>query len=139
MIIGRIHLMVNYNQGEIIYLVIFREQSFINWNLFRWRKRTIIDEIKACEQFIKKERSHTDSNHLPRRNYNYRERSIDDGSHFDPRLDKYPSDSLRRRERSKSIENENIRNDKKISGLEKVGFLLSGIFVKHRNSNLFDL
>lgn len=117
---------------------VFFFEQFCKTLCFRWRKRTTFDDIKSCEQFLKKERSHTDSNHLPHRNYNYRERSIDDGSHFDPRLDKYPSDTLRRRDRSKSIENEVIRNDKKISGLEKVCFHSSGILL-NRNSNLFDL
>ena len=65
---------------------------------------------------------------LKKYNYIYRERSIDDGSHFDPRLDKYPDETMRRRsDRSeRSVErNSTLRSEKKISGLEKVNNFLA--------------
>uniref|UniRef100_A0A1B0D288 Uncharacterized protein n=1 Tax=Phlebotomus papatasi TaxID=29031 RepID=A0A1B0D288_PHLPP len=70
----------------------YRKDSFNGDLQTRWRRRTVDDDIKDCELFLRKERRHTEDNHPGRRrlNYAYRERSIDDGSHFDPRLDKYP-------------------------------------------------
>uniref|UniRef100_A0A1B0GHG4 Uncharacterized protein n=2 Tax=Lutzomyia longipalpis TaxID=7200 RepID=A0A1B0GHG4_LUTLO len=77
----------------------------------------------------RKERRHTEDNHPVRRRltYAYRERSIDDGSHFDPRLDKYPDGTTRksRDSREKSVEKSG-KVEKKKSGLEKVKQLLTG-------------
>lgn len=82
---------------------------------------------------MKKERKHTDETALaPRRfiNINYRERSIDDGSRYDPHLDKYVNEPLSRsrtQSRSKSVERSgSMKNEKKISGLEKVKQLFTG-------------
>lgn len=87
----------------------------------KWKQRTYDDDRRACESFLRKERRHTTENHPVQwtRSYGYRERSIDDGSHFDPRLDRYPDDqgTLRRR-REKSAERSAA--EKKKSGLEKV-------------------
>lgn len=89
--------------------------------LRRWRRRTVDDDIKDCELFLRKERRHTEDNHPGRRrlNYAYRERSIDDGSHFDPRLDKYPEGTLRRSR--ESSDKSSAKVEKKKTGLEKVG------------------
>ncbi|GAB0099931.1 uncharacterized protein DMENIID0001_158340 [Sergentomyia squamirostris] len=103
----------------------YRKDSFNGDLQTRWKRRTIEDDIKGCELFLRKERRHTEENHPTRRhlNYIYRERSIDDGSHFDPRLDKYPDGTLRR-SREKSVEK--TKTEKKKSGLEKVKQLLTG-------------
>lgn len=91
---------------------------------------------------MKKERKHTEDLYLtPRRfiNINYRERSIDDGSHYDPNLDKFENSSRSRsrtQSRSKSVERSaSIKNEKKISGLEKVKQLLTGGTLKKKSSN----
>jgi hypothetical protein len=82
---------------------------------------------------LKKERVHTQDTHplyfINHYIYTNRERSIDDGSRFDPRLDKYllvESSTLNRnRNRNQAISNTvsrsgTLKNDRKISGLEKV-------------------
>ncbi|XP_059622589.1 uncharacterized protein LOC132265824 [Phlebotomus argentipes] len=103
----------------------YRKDSFNGDLQNRWRRRTVDDDIKACETFLRKERRHTEENHPAKRrlNYAYRERSIDDGSHFDPRLDKYPDGTLRR---SQAREKSPAKVEKKKSGLEKVKQLLTG-------------
>jgi len=70
--------------------------------------------------------------------YVYRERSIDDGSHFDPHLDKYPvaTSTLRRREQhsqsqtqsqaQKSEDSSTLKRNKKLGGFEKVKQLFTG-------------
>ncbi|XP_055692139.1 uncharacterized protein LOC129795120 isoform X2 [Lutzomyia longipalpis] len=107
----------------------YRKDSFNGDLQTRWRRRTVNDDIKACEMFLRKERRHTEDNHPVRRRltYAYRERSIDDGSHFDPRLDKYPDGTTRksRDSREKSVEKSG-KVEKKKSGLEKVKQLLTG-------------
>ena len=57
-----------------------------------WRHRTSYDDINDSISFLKRERQHMEQLfQLNRReDLSHRERSIDDGSHFDPRLDKYP-------------------------------------------------
>lgn len=102
----------------------YRKDSFNDRDLrSKWKQRTYDDDRRACEAFLRKERRHTVENHPVQwtRSYGYRERSIDDGSHFDPRLDKYQVDreqggTLRRREKSA----ERHAAEKKKSGLEKV-------------------
>lgn len=95
-----------------------------------------------CEIFLKKEQKHTEDTFvIPKRyNYNYRERSIDDGSHFDPRLDKYNSEStLRRSSDKRNMERHHHQvPEKKISGLEKVKQLFSGGTLKKKSSKKSD-
>lgn len=102
----------------------------------RWRSKpqTTYDLIKATESFIKKERRHTEQNQKLARtfmhrndHYIYRERSIDDGSHFDPHLDKYPvaKNTLRRsitRETQTPPESsqDTLKRKTKLGGFEKV-------------------
>lgn len=77
--------------------------------------------------FLKRERQHTELMHPSKKRYDYifRERSIDDGSHYDPRLDKYPrennTNTLRRMQAAKQTEqNNNRKNEKKFNSLKKV-------------------
>ncbi|KAI8122577.1 hypothetical protein CVS40_6606 [Lucilia cuprina] len=114
----------------------FRKESFNGDIVTRWRKRTIADDIKSCENFLKKERRHCEHQRCGKRkeNYIYRERSIDDGSHFDPHLDKYPttttsstSATLRRRDQhsqtaahSRPEDSATLKRNKKLGGFEKV-------------------
>lgn len=100
----------------------------------RWKRRTFVDDMKACDLFIRKERHHTEETYMaPKRLINlYRERSIDDGSHFDPRLDKYQSSTLRKKSssRGKSVErNDSMKNERKVSGLEKVFVIYINFFI----------
>lgn len=101
----------------------YRKDSFNDRDLrSKWKQRTYDDDRRTCDLFLRKERRHTVENHPVQwtRSYGYKERSIDDGSHFDPRLDKYVEEeqgTLRRR-REKSAERHAA--EKKKSGLEKV-------------------
>lgn len=50
-----------------------------------------IGDLKhRTEQFLRRERQHCERVQAQRHSSVFRERSIDDGSHYDPRLDKYP-------------------------------------------------
>uniref|UniRef100_A0A0K8UKX5 Uncharacterized protein n=1 Tax=Bactrocera latifrons TaxID=174628 RepID=A0A0K8UKX5_BACLA len=109
----------------------FRKESFNGELTSRWRKRTIADDIKACEAFLRKERRHIEQLHVARRrdSYVYRERSIDDGSHYDPHLDKYPAatSTLRRKDQqSQTAGTETLKRNKKLGGFEKVKQLFTG-------------
>uniref|UniRef100_W8AMD5 Uncharacterized protein n=1 Tax=Ceratitis capitata TaxID=7213 RepID=W8AMD5_CERCA len=109
----------------------FRKESFNGELTSRWRKRTIADDIKASEAFLRKERRHIEQLHAPRRrdSYVYRERSIDDGSHYDPHLDKYPvaASTLRRKDQqSQTPGNDTLKRNKKLGGFEKVKQLFTG-------------
>ncbi|XP_037945970.1 uncharacterized protein LOC119678286 [Teleopsis dalmanni] len=110
----------------------FRKESFNGDLTTRWRKRTVVDDMKACEMFLKKERRHTEQQHVTRRkdNYVYRERSIDDGSHYDPHLDKYPvaTSTLRHKDQhSQTVQGqETLKRNKKLGGFEKVKQLFTG-------------
>ncbi|ETN62959.1 hypothetical protein AND_005340 [Anopheles darlingi] len=65
----------------------FRKDSF-NHEYNLGNKFTLTENVSACEDFLRMERTHTNScMRKPRRTYAYRERSIDDGSRYDPRLD----------------------------------------------------
>ncbi|XP_036334721.1 uncharacterized protein LOC118745303 [Rhagoletis pomonella] len=110
----------------------FRKESFNGELTSRWRKRTTADDIKACESFLRKERRHIEQLHVTRRkdSYVYRERSIDDGSHYDPHLDKYPvaNNTLRRKDQqSQTAGSETIKRNKKLGGFEKVKQLFTGV------------
>lgn len=69
------------------------------------------------DQFLKRECQHSESLHPSKKRYDFifRERSIDDGSHFDPRLDKYPEPR-----QPKRMPNADLSPDKKTSSLKKV-------------------
>lgn len=99
----------------------YRKDSFNDRDLqSKWKRRTSDDDKRACDVFLKRERRHTeDVNPVQRRygGYMFRERSIDDGSHFDPRLDKY---SDKRDKRDKEDKSAKPVAEKKKSGLEKV-------------------
>lgn len=105
--------------------------------------------MRACESFLRKERRdsaqqrHIQRQAVPSRlrrehSYVYRERSIDDGSHFDPHLDKYPvaTSTLRRREQHSQSqtqsqsqnreESSTLKRNKKLGGFEKVKQLFTG-------------
>ncbi|XP_053965176.1 uncharacterized protein LOC128867743 [Anastrepha ludens] len=110
----------------------FRKESFNGELISRWRKRTIADDIKACDTFLRKERRHIEQLHVARRkdSYVYRERSIDDGSHFDPHLDKYPTATStlhRKDQQSQTAGNETLKRNKKLGGFEKVKQLFTGV------------
>ncbi|KMY92344.1 uncharacterized protein LOC6733596 [Drosophila simulans] len=127
----------------------FRKESFNGDLTSRWRKRTVLDDIRDCESFLRKERRDSAQQRqlqrqaVPSRlrrehSYVYRERSIDDGSHFDPHLDKYPvaTSTLRRREQhstshsqsqtQKTEDSSTLKRNKKLGGFEKVKQLFTG-------------
>ncbi|EAT43063.1 AAEL005464-PA [Aedes aegypti] len=90
---------------------------------FPTRKRySMAQNIHACESFLRHERNHTNSClRKPKRTYSYRERSIDDGSRFDPRLDDYPDSGRGYRKELKS----SLKPEKKTGGLAKVKQFMS--------------
>ncbi|XP_001361534.5 uncharacterized protein blo [Drosophila pseudoobscura] len=129
----------------------FRKESFNGDLTTRWRKRTALDDIRSCESFLRKERRDSAQQRqlqrqaIPARlrrenSYVYRERSIDDGSHFDPHLDKYPvaTSTLRRREQHSQSQSQSqtqtqsredsstLKRNKKLGGFEKVKQLFTG-------------
>ncbi|KAH8300046.1 hypothetical protein KR044_008982, partial [Drosophila immigrans] len=124
----------------------FRKESFNGDLTTRWRKRTAQDDMKASESFLRKERRESaqqqqqqqlEQQRRQRRDhsYVYRERSIDDGSHFDPHLDKYPvsTSTLRRREQQgqahgvkQGEDSSTLKRNKKLGGFEKVKQLFTG-------------
>lgn len=75
------------------------------------------------ELFLKRECQFSESLHPAKRRYDFvfRERSIDDGSHFDPHLDKYPEQQKNRNTLSRtSPPSEKVKKDKKFGSLKKV-------------------
>ncbi|XP_017961160.1 trichohyalin [Drosophila navojoa] len=117
----------------------FRKESFNGDLTTRWRKRTALDDMRACESFLRKERRESaqqlqELQRLRREHsYVYRERSIDDGSHFDPHLDKYTvsTSTLRRREQQQQQQKQRedsstLKRNKKLGGFEKVKQLFIG-------------
>lgn len=77
---------------------------------------------------MKRERQHTELIHPSKKRYDFvfRERSIDDGSHFDPRLDKYPHKDQRSRSALNRPSPEVVakKSEKKFGSLKKVQKLL---------------
>lgn len=65
---------------------------------------------------MKKERRHTDES--TRSQYLHRERSIDDGSRFDPRIDRYEMSTIDRKQRSQNLEDQ--KADKRFGSLGRV-------------------
>lgn len=84
------------------------------------RKWNYEDDIIECELFLMKEKKHTEETYPYQlvRTYVYRERSIDDGSHYDPNLDKV--NIIKEWKHNKKITKDFIKSKKKKSGLEKV-------------------
>uniref|UniRef100_A0A1I8PY99 Uncharacterized protein n=1 Tax=Stomoxys calcitrans TaxID=35570 RepID=A0A1I8PY99_STOCA len=130
----------------------FRKESFNGDLVNRWRKRTIADDIKSCDSFLRKERRHCEQLRQAAKrsadSYHYRERSIDDGSHYDPHLDKYPpnSSTLRRRDQQSQTPQEGdgknntstLKRTKKLGGFEKVKQLFTGGSGNNTGSSLPD-
>ncbi|EDV35619.1 uncharacterized protein Dana_GF12381, isoform A [Drosophila ananassae] len=136
----------------------FRKESFNGDLTTRWRKRTVHDDMRATESFLRKERRDSAQQQrqlqqqrqtAPARlrrehSYVYRERSIDDGSHFDPHLDKYPvaTSTLRRREQHSQSQSQSqsredsgtLKRNKKLGGFEKVKQLFTGTGGSHGGS-----
>lgn len=81
------------------------------------------DNIKnVTELFLKRECQFSESLHPSKKRfeYVYRERSIDDGSHFDPRLDKYPEKEKNHGTLTRKPHDDNKKSDKKFGTLRKV-------------------
>lgn len=88
--------------------------------------------IHACESFLRHERNHTNGClRKPKRTYSYRERSIDDGSRFDPRLDDYPDSGRGYQKELKS----SMKQEKKTGGLAKVGFVAFSKILERVNTS----
>lgn len=77
--------------------------------------------LKLTEKFLDRERRHT--HETTKTLYIYRERSIDDGSRFDPRIDKYePINSLQRR-RERITQTDSLdKSEKRFNSLGRVSF-----------------
>lgn len=122
-----------------------------NHNELRQRPHFAGDAMKAVtESFLKRERQHTELMHPSKKRYDFvfRERSIDDGSHFDPRLDKYPKQEQQRGRQtlSRPSPDANKKSDKKFGSLKRVRrihsiqcnfILLIHFFDPHRWKNYF--
>lgn len=72
--------------------------------------------------FLKRECQFSESIHPSKKRYDFvfRERSIDDGSHFDPRLDKYPQQSRNQGTLTRKPKSEDKKIDRKFESLKKV-------------------
>lgn len=82
-----------------------------------------MSDKSVTDLFLKRERQHTELMHPSKKRYEYifRERSIDDGSHYDPRLDKYPREiTTLKRQQSIKTEQGNKKTDSKFGSLKKV-------------------
>uniref|UniRef100_A0A1A9WV02 Uncharacterized protein n=1 Tax=Glossina brevipalpis TaxID=37001 RepID=A0A1A9WV02_9MUSC len=113
----------------------FRKESFNGDLQTRWRKPSTAEDMKSCENFLKKERRHCEQQRQSNDSIVYRERSIDDGSHYDPHLDKFPvaKTTLRRRDQPTQTIPEHeqattttLKRSKKLGGFEKVKQLFTG-------------
>uniref|UniRef100_A0A182MXA6 Uncharacterized protein n=1 Tax=Anopheles dirus TaxID=7168 RepID=A0A182MXA6_9DIPT len=94
----------------------FRKDSF-NQEFITGTKFTLTENVRACEDFLRMERTHTNScMRKPRKGHVYRERSIDDGSRYDPRLDEVSASRSYHRDTLKS----SLKAEKKAGGLAKV-------------------
>ncbi|CRK92417.1 CLUMA_CG005973, isoform A [Clunio marinus] len=84
------------------------------------RKWNYEDDIIECELFLMKEKKHTEETYPYQlvKTFVYRERSIDDGSHYDPNLDKM--NIIKEWKHNKKITRDFLKSKKKKSGLEKV-------------------
>ncbi|XP_053657764.1 uncharacterized protein LOC128706848 [Anopheles marshallii] len=94
----------------------FRKDSF-NQEFISGTKFTLTENVRTCEDFLRMERTHTNScMRKPRKGHVYRERSIDDGSRYDPRLDEVSASRSYTRDTLKP----SLKVDKKAGGLAKV-------------------
>uniref|UniRef100_A0A182PGD4 Uncharacterized protein n=1 Tax=Anopheles epiroticus TaxID=199890 RepID=A0A182PGD4_9DIPT len=92
----------------------FRKDSFNHETKF-----TLTENVRACEDFLRMERTHTNScMRKPKKAHVYRERSIDDGSRYDPRLDEISTS--RSYTRDNSTLKSSLKADKKSGGLAKM-------------------
>lgn len=103
----------------------FKRERDHNHNELRQRPFFAGDAIKTVtELFLKRERQHTELMHPSKKRFEFvfRERSIDDGSHFDPRLDKYPKQEQQRGRQTltRPSPDANKKSDKKFGSLKKV-------------------
>uniref|UniRef100_A0AAG5DNP8 Uncharacterized protein n=1 Tax=Anopheles atroparvus TaxID=41427 RepID=A0AAG5DNP8_ANOAO len=95
----------------------FRKDSFNQDFISGSNKFTWTQNIRACEDFLRMERTHTNScMRKPRKAHAYRERSIDDGSRYDPRLDDVSTSRSYTRDTLKP----SLKAEKKAGGLAKV-------------------
>lgn len=93
----------------------------------RFRRHESDDDVRDTSLFLASERRHTEDNYPSeqiyangeyfRQEYVPRERSVDDGSHFDPRIDRFDKSPQRYDEK---ISAKPPKAVKKLSGLEKV-------------------
>uniref|UniRef100_A0A182FVM7 Uncharacterized protein n=1 Tax=Anopheles albimanus TaxID=7167 RepID=A0A182FVM7_ANOAL len=96
----------------------FRKDSF-NHEYNLGSKFTLTESVRACEDFLRMERTHTNScMRKPRRTYAYRERSIDDGSRYDPRLDEISASRSYTRGDPASLKS-SLKAEKKTGSLAK--------------------
>lgn len=87
------------------------------------RKYNPSEDIRdITDLFLKRECQFSEALHPSKKRYEYvfRERSIDDGSHFDPRLDKYPEQLKNRGTLTRSKPTDSKKSDKKFTSLKKV-------------------
>lgn len=94
-----------------------------NHNDLRQRPYITGDAIKTVtELFLKRERQLSELMHPSKKRYEFvfRERSIDDGSHFDPRLDKYQEQQHGRHTLTRPSPDATKKSDKKFGSLKKV-------------------
>lgn len=90
------------------------------------RRSPLSNNIKnITELFLKRECQFSEALHPSKKRYDFvfRERSIDDGSLFDPRLDKYPDQPKGRNTLTKKPE-DGKKCDKKFNSLKKVIFMV---------------
>lgn len=93
---------------------------FFSQNCFRQLNISSDKLLHLTKKFLELERRHTDETNKIL--YIYRERSIDDGSRFDPLLDKYDFQSLPRR-RDRYPELEPSKDEKRFNSLGRVRFI----------------
>lgn len=92
----------------------------------RLRRPNVSDNIKdITDLFLKRECQLSESLHPSKKRYEFvfRERSIDDGSHFDPRLDKYPDQPKSHGTLTRTKPTDAKKSDKKFGSLKKVIYI----------------
>ncbi|XP_055314709.1 uncharacterized protein LOC129575331 isoform X2 [Sitodiplosis mosellana] len=97
-------------------------------NNSRLRRLHLSDNIKEItDLFLKRECQMSESLHPSKKRYEFvfRERSIDDGSHFDPRLDKYPDRPKSQGTLTRTKPTDTKKSDKKFGTLKKMKELFS--------------
>ncbi|XP_031630005.1 general transcriptional corepressor trfA isoform X2 [Contarinia nasturtii] len=100
-----------------------RDRDHGDNNNMRFRRLNLADSVKEItELFLKRECQLSESLHPSKKRYEFvfRERSIDDGSHFDPRLDKYPEKSKNQGTLTRPKSADTKKSDKKFNSLKKL-------------------